>query len=92
MHRECTFCNILTTDQKTQLATSTYKLKKDKKANKKNSSNNSSTFIDPDHVSVLGAVNTKSPEEKVVKEKQKSKKSVPLKSSIDKDLKVLDQK
>ena len=57
MKQECTFCNIWTTDQKTQLATPSYILKKGKKADKKDSG---STLIDPYHVSVIEAVNPKS--------------------------------
>ena len=38
MKQELTLCNALTIDQKTQLATPSYKLKKDKKADKKESS------------------------------------------------------
>ena len=61
------------------------------KPDKKESGKHSSTLIDPDHMSVLGAVNTKSPE-KVVKEKQKTKKSNPSQSCIYKYLKALDAK
>ena len=81
--QECPLCNTLTTDQKAQLATPSYKLKTEKRLIRKNfgeESEDSSTLIDPDHVSNLGAVNPKSPE-KVVKEKQKSKKSTKSKSS-----------
>ena len=76
MKQECTFCNVLTTDQKAQLATPSYKLKKDKKADKKDSGNYSSSLIDPDHVSVLGGCERESPE-KVVKEKQNTRNPLP---------------
>ena len=75
MKQDCTFCNVLITDQKAQLATPSHKLKKDQKIDKKDSGN-SSTLMDQDHVSVIGAVNNKFPDEKVVKDQQKSKKSI----------------
>ena len=52
------------------------------------------TLIDPDLVSVLGAVDSKFRRkvDKVVKDKQKSKKITPAKSSIDKDLKASEDK
>ena len=53
-------CNALTTEQKAQLATPSYKLKKEKKAARK-TDNDSFTLIDPDHLSVLGTVTLKSP-------------------------------
>ena len=70
MRQEYILCNALTTDQKTQLATPPYKLKKEKKADKKDSSNDSSTLIDPDQVSVLRAVNPKLPEKNGQREPQ----------------------
>ena len=80
-------------EQRTQLATPSYKLKKNKKSDKKDTGVDGSTLIDLEQVSVLGAVNVKFPEQAAVKENQKSKKSTPSKSSTrDKELKALDQK
>ena len=63
LNLECMFCNSLTRDQKSQLATPSYKLKKEKKSEKtykKDSSNKTSTLEDQDIVYVIGVV--KSPE------------------------------
>ena len=61
MKQECTLCNTLTTDQKSQLATLLYKLKKEKKADEKYW-HQQVKLIDPDYMSVLRTVNTKPPE------------------------------
>ena len=77
MHQACSHCNILTSDQQAQLATPSYKLKKEKRYSKsdKTDGDNSSTQIDPTLVSVLGAGNEKekqkSPDKGVAKERNK---------------------
>ena len=71
MQPDCSFCNILTLNSDNRLShhlTILKKEKKDSKADKKDTSGESSTLIDPGQVSVLGAVNVKFPEQAVVKE------------------------
>ena len=50
---DCKFCNALTPEQRTQLATPSYKLKKEKREAKRSDSNPAD---DPATVSVIGAV------------------------------------
>ena len=58
----CNSCNILTADQRLQLSTSSYKIKKEKRELKKVSDtpakkdSDSSSLIDPSSVTVVGAV------------------------------------
>ena len=57
--KECTFCLLLTTEQKAQLATPSYKLKKEKRDAKKaelSSPTKDGTLVDPATISVIGAV------------------------------------
>ena len=59
---DCKFCNSLTEDQHLQLATPSYKLKKEKREAKKmeassSPSKDSTSLVDPATVSVIGAVN-----------------------------------
>ena len=91
MKQDYTLRNTLNSNQKARLTTPSYKLKKEKESDEKDIGNDSLPLIDQDHVTVLGAVNPKSPE-KVIKEKQNTKMSAPAKSSVDKDLKPLDAK
>ena len=59
---DCKFCNSLTEDQHVQLATPSYKLKKEKRDAKKMEASStpnkdSASLVDPATVSVIGAVN-----------------------------------
>ena len=77
LKEECKFYNALTFDQKTQLATLSYKIKKDKrseKADKKDSV--TETPIDPDLISVIEAVSKPKSIEKG-KEKQSKRQTPP---------------
>ena len=54
---ECKFCIVLTPEQRAQLATPSYKLKKEKREKKLESSpSKDSTLEDPSTVAVIGAV------------------------------------
>ena len=63
---DCKFCNLLTSDQKSQLSTPSYQLKKEKRDSKKtatpskdtstSSDTLSPTLVDAAHVSVVGVV------------------------------------
>ena len=57
---ECKFCLLLTPEQKAQLATPSYKLKKEKREVKKldisSAPSKDGTLVDPATVSVIGAV------------------------------------
>ena len=55
---DCAICNSLTPEQRTQLATPSYKLKKEKREAKRLDSNPSDdvALVDPDSVSVIGVV------------------------------------
>ena len=60
-HNDCTACNSLTEDQRIQLSTPSYRLKKEKRDLKKSSDtpakdSSSSSLIDPSSVMVVGAV------------------------------------
>ena len=60
-HNDCTACNSLTEDQRIQLSTPSYRLKKEKRDLKKSSDtpakdSTSSSLIDPSSVTVVGAV------------------------------------
>ena len=60
-HNDCNSCNILTEDQRLQLSTPSYRLKKEKHDLKKTSDtpkqdSSSSSLIDPSSVTVVGAV------------------------------------
>ena len=60
-HNDCTACNSLTEDQRIQLSTPSYRLKKEKRDLKRSSDtpakdSTSSSLIDPSSVTVVGAV------------------------------------
>ena len=59
---DCKFCNSLTPEQYMQLATPSYKIKKEKREAKRADSNprDDSSLVDPATVSVIGAVGTSS--------------------------------
>ena len=87
--KDCKFCNSLTPEQRLQLATPSYKLKKEKREAKKldsTPSKDSDTLVDPVSVSVIGAVDNqgtvKSPSTVAPPEK-KSKKDKTDKSDTD---------
>ena len=100
---DCTICNSLTPEQRTQLATPSYKIKKEKREAKRLDSNPSDevALVDPDTVSVIGVVGESSsaqtssapPEKKSKKDKAptKGKKSVEV-SSTDSKISQLDDK
>ena len=91
---DCQACNVLTEDQRLQLSTSSYRIKKEKRDLKKNS--DSSSLTDPSSVTVVGAVDDqgilqspgsssgadKKKDKKTTSEKPKSSKSSdkPIKS------------
>ena len=84
---DCKLCNALTPEQRAQLATPSYKIKKEKREAKRTDSNPPAddTLVDPATVAVIGVVGDSSasqidsapPEKKPKKEKvpSKSKKS-----------------
>ena len=104
---EFKFCLLLTPEQKAQLATPLYKLKKEKREAKKldisSTPSNDDNLVDPATVSVVGAVSDTAsissppstvPEKKAKKDKpstSKSKKPTE-KSATDKKMEELDQK
>ena len=100
---DCKFCNVLTPEQRTQLATPSYKLKKEKQEAKRTDSNptDDGSLVDPASVSVIGVVGDSSgaqassapPEKKPKKAKApaKVKKSVES-SSTDSKISQLDEK
>ena len=100
---DCKFCNSLTPEQRMQLATPSYKIKKEKREAKRADSNPAydSSLVDPATVSVIGAVGTSSsaqassapPEKKFMKDKipAKVKKSVES-TSTDSKISQLDEK
>ena len=59
---DCKFCNALMPEQRTQLATPSYKLKKEKREAKRVDSNptDDTSLVDPTTVSVIGAVGNSS--------------------------------
>ena len=87
---DCSFCNILTTDQLTLLATLFYKIKKEKrelksgKAERRESDDISSALVDLALVSVVWVVNNqktvKSTGKSVTKDKSKKKTALPNKA------------
>ena len=102
---DCAICNSLTPEQLTQLATPSYKLKKEKWEAKRLDSNPSDdvALVDPDSVSVIGVVGDSNvaqtgsapPEKKLKKDKAptKGKKSVEFSaSSTDSKISQLDEK
>ena len=92
----CSHCNALTLEQKAQLATPSYKLKKEKREAKKletDSSKDTQSLVDPSSVSVLGVVDNSGtvkspslpPEKKVKQDKTITK---PKKASSSMDSKI----
>ena len=59
---DCKFCNSLTPEQRMQLATPSYKIKKEKREAKRADSNptDDSSLVDPSTASIIGAVGTSS--------------------------------
>ena len=104
--KECKFGLLLTPEQKAQLATPSYKLKKEKRDAKKaelSSPTKDGTLVDPSTVSVIGAVSDKAsvssppdsvPDKKPKKDKPSTSKSKKMveKSTTDKKMEELDQK
>ena len=85
--KDCKFCLLLSPEQKTQLATPLYKLKKEKRDAKKSelsSPSKDGTLVDPSTVAVIGAVSDKvsvsSPREFVTEKKVKKDKPSATKS------------
>ena len=104
---DCKFCNLLTPEQKAQLVTHSYKLKKEKRDAKKaelSSPSKDGTLVDPASVAVIGAVSDTTsiasppdsvPDKKPKKDKpstSKSKKTNGKTSATDKKMEELDQK
>ena len=91
--QDCHFCNILSSDQESRLATPTYKARKEKKG-----ASPSPSLVDPDSVQILGQVkNSKTSENAATKEKvdptkEPAKKKLPskLSSSTTEEIKALD--
>ena len=94
----CSHCNILTPEQKAQLATPSYKLKKEKREAKKlemETPKDSESLLDPSSVSVIGVVDNAGvvqspsvpPEKKVKKDKVLTK---PKKSTSSTEGKIAD--
>ena len=101
----CTNCNELTTDQRAQLATPSYQIKKEKhdsksdKSDRNEAEDTSFALVNQALVSVVGLVNdqkkSKSPEKSLAKDKGKKKQSTPskpAKPSADSKIETLDQK
>ena len=98
---DCKLCNSLTPEQHSQLATPSYKIKKEKREAKRSESANPTddTLVDPSSVEVIGVVgdsqssqvDSAPPEKKTKKLPSKSKKVVPP-SSADSKISELDQK
>ena len=96
---ECHACGLLTEDQRIQLSTPSYRIKKEKRELKKTSdtpqkNSDSSSLIDPSSVTVVGAVddqgNLQSPGSSSGSDKKKKDKKTKPKSS-DKPSKSLDK-
>ena len=94
----CSHCNVLTPEQKAQLATPSYKLKKEKREAKKletETPKDSESLVDPSSVSVIGVVDNAGvvqspsvpPEKKVKKDKVLTK---PKKSTSSTEGKIAD--
>ena len=98
---DCKLCNSLTPEQRSQLATPFYKIKKEKREAKWSESANPTddTLVDPSSVEVIGVVgdsqssqvDSAPPEKKTKKLPSKSKKVVAP-SSADSKISDLDQK
>ena len=100
---DCTICNSLTPEQRVQLATPSYKIKKEKREAKRLDTNppEDVALVDPDTVSVIGVVEESNsaqsssapPEKKIKKDKApaKGKKSVEF-ASTDSKISQLDEK
>ena len=100
---DCKFCNSLTPEQRAQLATPSYKLKKEKREAKHLDSTtptDDSSLVDPASVSVIGVVGdstctqspTLPPEKKVKKDKPTAKSKKATSSTTDNKISELDQK
>ena len=101
---DCSLCNSLTPEQRIQLATPSYKIKKEKREAKRAESTNPTTddtLVDPSSVEVIGVVgdsqssqvDSAPPEKKTKKDKLPSKSKKPVESSsTDSKISELDQK
>ena len=105
---ECTICNNFSPEQRLQLSTPSYKIKKDKREAKKlesTPSKDTESLVDPSVVAVLGAVDKQGtvkspptvapPEKKAKKEKastSKAVKSTASSSTVDSKIAQLDEK
>ena len=99
LKKDCTICNSLTAEQKLQLATPTYKARKEKELQKKATS---PSLVDPSTVSVIGKVESakgdsgdrgETPKKKKTSHKSPKKTSKPPKApDFQSDLKNMDEK
>ena len=101
---DCSLCNSLTPEQRIQLATPSYKIKKEKREAKRAEATNPTTedtLVDPSSVEVIGVVgdsqssqvDSAPPEKKTKKDKLPSKSKKPVESSsTDSKISELDQK
>ena len=102
LKKECVICKGFTPDQVLQLATPTYKDRKEKKTNTSTTTSSTPTLVDPAHVSVLGKVEKvkavqSTPTTKKTKRSESPKPSASKKRSSSsrpsaEDLKELDDK
>ena len=85
---DCEFCNLLTPEQRAQISTPSYKIKKEKREAKRVDHPNpteDSSLVDPSTVSVIGVVGAASSEKSPVPpEKKTNKDKAPVKAKKDK--------
>ena len=100
---DCKFCNLCTPEQRAQISTPSYKLKKEKREAKRLDNRNptdDSSLVDPPSVSVIGVVGDSTtspspslpPEKKPKKEKPPTKAKKSASSASDDRISALDQK
>ena len=102
---ECTICNNFSPEQRLQLSTPSYKIKKDKREAESTPSKDTESLVDPSVVAVLGAVDKQGtvkspptvapPKKKAKKENasmSKTVKSTTSSSTVDSKIAQLDEK
>ena len=75
---DCTLCNAFTPEQRAQISTPSYKIKKEKREAKRlDSTQPTDDFVDPSSVSVIGVVSGPSADKSPIPPKKKPKKDKP---------------
>ena len=75
---DCTLCNAFTPEQRAQISTPSYKIKKEKRESKRSDSTQpTDELVDPSSISVIGVMSGTSADKSLILPEKKPKKDKP---------------